>query len=485
MGGVAAAAACFPAWRVTRLSPLVALRDERESLWREARRGVRAAAAGISRAVAGDDREAPARQSVISEFVDAARAAASSQEALTRAVAALGAALDARWGLLVEPDGPEVGSGYRTVASFAEAGAAAPAIPARGFLFARLRFRRLPLPFLAGDLDAIRRWSSERHPERVAEIEALERAALAIAVPLRTKHELLGVLLLGPRRDGSSYAAATKELLRGTADLLALMLENRRLTDRVLAEEKLRRDVALAVEVQKGLLPERPPTGRGVEIAALSVPARSVGGDYFDFIEIDEHRLGIAIADVSGKGVAAALIMSVVNASLRVITADPEISPSDLAARMNGFVHRSTQANKYATFFYATFDARTRTLQYVNAGHNPPYVVRAAKAGTVPVIQELAAGGTVIGLFPEMFYRSASIELSPGDVLAMFTDGVSEAMSVAEEEFGEARLQALLREVAGLPVEEISVRVSAALAAWTAGAPQYDDQTLVIMKVKG
>jgi len=485
MGGVAAAAACFPAWRISRLSPLVALRDERESLWREARRGVRAAAAGISRAVAGDDRDTVARQSVISEFVDAARATTSSQEALTRAVAALGAALDANWGLLLEPDGPDGARGYRAVASFADVGAAAPVIPAAGFLFARLRFRRLPLPFLAGDLDAIRRWSSERHPERVPEIEALEQAALAIAVPLRTKREILGVLLLGPRHDGLPYAAAAKELLRGTADLLALMLENRRLTDRVLAEEKLRRDVALAVEVQKGLLPERPPTGRGVDLAAMTVAARSVGGDYFDFIEIDEHRLGIAIADVSGKGVAAALIMSVVNASLRVITADPEIAPSDLAARMNGFLHRSTQANKYATFFYATFDARTRTLQYVNAGHNPPYIVRAATEGHAPVIQELAAGGTVIGLFPEMFYRSASIELSPGDVLAMFTDGVSEAMSVAEEEFGEGRLQTLLREVAALPVEEIAARVSAALAAWTAGAPQYDDQTLVIMKVKG
>ena len=267
----------------------------------------------------------------------------------------------------------------------------------------------------------------------------------------------------------------------------ALMIENARLTDRVVEQETLRRDIALASEIQRRLLPEAPPRSEFADFAAISVPARRIGGDYYDFVELGDGRIGIALADVSGKGVAAALIMSVVQASLRLISSEGGIAPPRLVARMNEFVYRSTPASKYATFFYAQLDEQRR-LRYVNAGHNAPYLLRAGRRSTAgsapPEIEELSVGGTVVGMFPEMEYEEATVELCPGDVLLAFTDGVPEAHNPESEEFGEERLQLLLRQTAHLPANEISARLSDEMKDWIRDAEQYDDLTFIVMKVR-
>ncbi len=257
-----------------------------------------------------------------------------------------------------------------------------------------------------------------------------------------------------------------------------MLLENARLTNRVLEQEKLRRDVALAVEVQKRLLASQSVTTASATLSAVSIPARSVGGDYYDFLDLGSSRTGIALADVAGKGVPAALIMSVVQASLRVLSAQPEMALPDLAARMNYFLYRSTGTNSYATFFYAQWDDRDRRLRYVNAGHNPPYLLRADGS-----VEELPAGGTVIGLFPKAAYEEAALDLSPGDVLIVFTDGVPEALNPADEEFGEDRLKAVTRAVAHLPVDAMSAHIAAEMKSWIQDAAQYDDLTFVLLKV--
>jgi len=278
--------------------------------------------------------------------------------------------------------------------------------------------------------------------------------------------------------------------LQNCADQFALTIENARLTGRVVEQEKLRRDMNLAAEIQRGLLPDHPPHTAFAALAAVSLPARSIGGDYYDFVQVGDHQIAIALADVSGKGVAAALIMSVVHASLRVISDEVGISLPDLTAKMNRFLHRSTNSNKYATFFYAQIDERTRELRYVNAGHNPPYLARAARARSqeepedpVIEIEELPAGGTVLGLFPEVSYEEATIALQPGDVLVIFTDGVPEAHDASGEEFGEDRLKRVLRDVVHLPAPEISSQISNELKRWIQGAEQYDDLTFIVMKV--
>jgi sigma-B regulation protein RsbU (phosphoserine phosphatase) len=305
-----------------------------------------------------------------------------------------------------------------------------------------------------------------------------------MAVPLRARNESLGLLLLGPKADGTQFTSTERNLLRQCAEQMTLMIENARLTSRVVEQEKLRRDVALAAEVQRRLLPDHPPELETSALAALSLPARSVGGDYYDFLDLGDQRIGIALADIAGKGVAAALIMAVVQTSLRIVASEGEPSLPEVAAKMNELLHRSTGSKSYATFFYAQLDERSRQLRYVNAGHNPPYLLRAAdRAESGPEIRELSIGGTVIGLFPQMSYDEATIDLKSGDVLVAFTDGVTEALNVAEEEFGEERLKDLLRNIVHLPASEISTRISTTMREWIKDTAQYDDLTFLVMKV--
>jgi sigma-B regulation protein RsbU (phosphoserine phosphatase) len=180
--------------------------------------------------------------------------------------------------------------------------------------------------------------------------------------------------------------------------------------------------------------------------------------------------------------------MSVVQASLRIISSAGDVPPPRLVALINQFVYGSTPASKYATFFYAQLDQQGRQLRYVNAGHNAPYLVRAGRRSTADAasleIEQLSVGGTVVGMFPEMDYEEATVELRPGDVLLAFTDGVPEAHNPEHEEFGEERLQHLLRQTAHLPANEIGARLSNEMKDWIRDAEQYDDLTFIVMKVR-
>jgi sigma-B regulation protein RsbU (phosphoserine phosphatase) len=259
------------------------------------------------------------------------------------------------------------------------------------------------------------------------------------------------------------------------------MLENARLTDRAVEQEKVRRDLATAAEVQRRLLPPQAPQSAAATFAAFTLPARTIGGDYYDFLDLGGDQVGIAVADVSGKGIAAALLMSVVQASLRVISSHRRSSPSELAAQMNRFLYQATGANKYATFFYAEVDPSSGRLRYVNAGHNPPYLVRCANGATE--VAALSDGGTVIGLFPETEFESAELDLRPGDLLVAFTDGVTEALNADGEEFGEDRLKDVLRAAAGAPADAISKTLADTMREWIGTAEQHDDLTFIVVSM--
>src|SRR5262249_36481553 len=192
---------------------------------------------------------------------------------------------------------------YRcTIAAPAETAAGA-MLPAHGFLLHRLEHYAAALPLGAGDLETVARYAEAHAPALVAEVGTLTATRARLAVALRTSREVLGVLLLGPPADRDVYAAGERQALAFCADQFALMIENARLTARVVEQEKLRRDLALATEVQKRLLPERAPEREAAALSAVSLPARSVGGDYYDCLQLGHHRVGIALADVSGKGV--------------------------------------------------------------------------------------------------------------------------------------------------------------------------------------
>jgi len=493
---VAAAAAFFPAWRATTLSPMVAIRNEPGVEWRLTRAALREALRGVSRVLAIPDAARAPNHELVTAFVAAARGAASYSEAFDRALATLRERIGARSIVLLEKSKPPEND-YRTVAAIVERSAddVRPAlndlsISADGFLIRRVRWYTHPLPLSKQELDSWTAWAHGISSSSAAELQSLADSGVRMAVALRARDDILGLLLLGEPLERSEYSDDDRHVLGQCADQLTLMIENARLTVRVVEQEKLRRDVALAAEVQRRLLPERPPEPSAAALAAVSLPARTVGGDYYDFLDLGDQRIGIALADVAGKGVAAALIMAVVQATLRIVAAEKGTPLPQLAARLNEFLHRSTRSNSYATFFFAQLDERSRQLRYVNAGHNPPFLVRSldgrdheSSTPGATEIHELKIGGTVLGLFPEMSYEEATVDLRSGDVLVAFTDGVTEALNASDEEFGEVRLKALLQCVVHLSAAEISARIADELRSWIRSTDQYDDLTFVVMKV--
>ncbi|MFL6334267.1 MAG: PP2C family protein-serine/threonine phosphatase [Pyrinomonadaceae bacterium] len=359
------------------------------------------------------------------------------------------------------------------------------------FVVKRLRSLSGSLVVESAEFDAWSRALASAPPERRAarqrEREALQRVRAHLLVQVRTRELMIGILALGPRRGRFRYSARDREVLMSVAAQLALVIENSRFAQRLVAEERLRRELALAAEVQRRLLPERAPESVAVELAGFCQPARGVGGDYYDFIAFDNRQLGIAIADVAGKGMAAALLMSTVQATLRSLSAGSNLGPqtshtlADMVATLNRLLCSSTGGLNYVTFFYAQFDQVTRRLAYVNAGHNPPLFFR---AGHPEDFRQLSSGGTVVGIFEDCAYEQETVEMNAGDVLLAYTDGLSEALNASGEEFGEARIREALTETAGMSVDETRDELVRRVMEWSADTAQHDDLTFVVMKVK-
>jgi phosphoserine phosphatase RsbU/P len=236
------------------------------------------------------------------------------------------------------------------------------------------------------------------------------------------------------------------------------------------------REIAEAKAIQEKLLPREIPQMPGYEIASAWQSARLVGGDYFDILPLDEKTLGICIADVAGKGMPAALLMSNLQAAVRGLSS-PSLPPNVLCNRLNSIVYRNTESDRFITFFYAHLDGPARLLFYANAGHNAPLVVRADGSH-----QRLHAGGAVLGVFDSQNYDLGSAQLAPGDRVILFTDGVTEACSPAGDEFGEARLLRLLEDHRNLSADALQAKILAAVAQFS-GSRWQDDATLVVLAV--
>lgn len=322
-----------------------------------------------------------------------------------------------------------------------------------------------------------------REPER----KALKQIEARMLLPIKSKEQLVGVMSLGQCRARHAYDAKDKELLQSVGSQLALVIENSRLTERLVADEKLRRELALAADVQRRLLPAHAPACASVELAGFCQPAHWIGGDYYDFFQLDGQQVGLAIADVAGKGIAAALQMSTVQATLRGLLSgkltrhQSRDSLAQMVGTLNRLIRNATGGANYVTFFYAQFDESAQRLTYVNAGHNPPILFR---AGAVVECRELSCGGLFVGMFELGDYEQEVVQLQTGDVLIAFTDGLSEALNVNGEEFGETRIQATLAATAQLSAHEIRAEVVRRAQAWCAGAPQHDDLTFFVLKMK-
>ncbi len=239
-------------------------------------------------------------------------------------------------------------------------------------------------------------------------------------------------------------------------------------------------DLDAAREVQQRLFPQPHPIA-GLDYAGASRPALGVGGDYYDFIRLSNAETGIAIGDVSGKGVSAGLLMASLRAFVHGQTRGRVADLTDLAVNLNRLVYESSAPNRYATFFYAQYDAPSRRLEYVNAGHLPPMIfgVRDGRE----VVQRLEPSGPVIGLMEGCAYESHTVTLEEGDVLVLFTDGITEAMDGAGDEWGEARLEDRVRANRALPARDLLDEILRGAEAFADGTPQYDDMTLIAARV--
>jgi sigma-B regulation protein RsbU (phosphoserine phosphatase) len=241
-------------------------------------------------------------------------------------------------------------------------------------------------------------------------------------------------------------------------------------------QQEQEREIIEAKAIQEKLLPREIPQMPGYELASAWQSARLVGGDYFDILPLGEETLALCIADVAGKGMPAALLMSNLQAAVRGLSS-LSVAPDLLCSRLNSIVYRNTDSDRFITFFYGQLEGPTRRLVYVNAGHNAPFVVRSDGSH-----ERLRDGGTVLGVFASRNYEMGSAQLSAGDRVILFTDGVTEACSPADEEFGEARLLRLLKEHRTLSADELQAKILAAVAEFSGGRWQ-DDATLLVLAV--
>lgn len=322
-----------------------------------------------------------------------------------------------------------------------------------------------------------------------SEMAVLDRLGTELVLPLPGRSSLIGIMSLGPKRSEEPYSPADRRLLQSVALQTGLAIENSELIHHLAEEaaqrERMNREIEIAREVQERLFPQEIPEVEGADVAGFCRTAQQVGGDYFDFIPLESGRLGIAVGDVSGKGISAALLMASIRAALRGLTLTGILDLPEVMQRMNRISYDSSTSNRFTTFFFGEYDPAGRTVHYVNAGHNPPFLLQASPATGAycpHAVERLEVGGPVMGVFREVHYDQAQISLGSGDVLVVFTDGMSEAMSAGDEEWGEDRLIEAACACAHLSAREIVSSLMAAVDGFTAEAPQHDDITLVVLK---
>ncbi|MBI2839174.1 MAG: SpoIIE family protein phosphatase [Acidobacteria bacterium] len=333
--------------------------------------------------------------------------------------------------------------------------------------------------------------------QMVQERRVIERLGARLILPLKTSDGLIGFVSLGEKLSEEPYTRDDKDLLRTVAEQTSIALEYGQLVRQVADQEKLKREVEIAKEVQARLFPQSHPAMQTLEYVCVCKAARGVAGDYYDFLRVSPSRLGLAIADVSGKGIGASLLMATLQALLRSHAPVRGDDLRGLATDLNRLMCESTDHNKYATFFYAVYDDLSRQLSYVNAGHNPPMLFR-PMGGILPTATDadlpsrrrdeletirLDRGGMAVGMFDVASYEEETVHLSSGDILVAFTDGVSEALNSREEEFGEQRLNDLVATHSTLPAKELCAKILDDLAQFVGEAPQFDDITLLVARV--
>jgi serine phosphatase RsbU (regulator of sigma subunit) len=308
--------------------------------------------------------------------------------------------------------------------------------------------------------------------DKMAVIEAVDATVAA------RQSDLLGVLYLDSRAPSSTFSALDREVVRTLAHEAATLIENARLFAAARVKARLDHEIEIASKIQQGLLPKALPNLPHVAMSGSTLACYSVGGDCFDVIELDRGRHGFFVGDISGKGISAALLATLLQ-GIFFTTASTDIALTGIFSRVNRYLCERSGGDRYATVFYGVLD-QMGSFEYVNAGHVPPLIRRSSGA-----IERLDLASFPVGMFPEADYESASVKLEKDDFLVIYTDGVSEAVNVKAEMFEEERLRHLLENFKGQNVEELAEVIREGVKVFSEGAAQSDDITILVVQYKG
>ena len=312
--------------------------------------------------------------------------------------------------------------------------------------------------------------------EHMSIVEQKVRSVLA--VPLQTNDRVIGLIYLDSPNQIREFSRDDLNLLTVMSNVAAIRIEHARLNEIEETERAMAKEMEQAAQIQKGLLPAKAPETAGLDIAGRTEACRTVGGDYYDFLSFADGRIGMLVGDVAGKGLPASLLMSSLQARVQVLFEEPDELGSKVG-RLNKAVCAKCPDNRFITFFMTIANPATGELVYTNAGHNPPLIVRAASRNG---FDSLAGGGVILGILPMASYQESRVTMEHGDVLVLYSDGVTEAANPADEEFGEARLAELVRSMRDQPAAAIVDAIHAAVAGFTEGAPAADDITVVVAR---
>ncbi len=290
------------------------------------------------------------------------------------------------------------------------------------------------------------------------------------------KGQMIGIINVFNKHDNSEFTSNDQRLLSIIAAQSAQIIENARLNLEEQALQHIQEEMRVARNIQENLLPKQPPVSDEYQFAGKSLPAKAVGGDYYDFISLKDGRIAFCLGDISGKGIPASLLMANLQASLRG-QAFVGSECKDSVSFANTILYHSTDSTRYATLFYSILEKDSHKLTYCNAGHNSPYLFSPGKEP-----KRLSEGGIIVGMIPDYSYEEATVDFGCQDVFVLYSDGVTEAMNFSDEEYGEERFENTLRKNLHLSAEEMISEVFKDVENYTKGAPQSDDITMVIIK---
>jgi sigma-B regulation protein RsbU (phosphoserine phosphatase) len=300
-----------------------------------------------------------------------------------------------------------------------------------------------------------------------------------LCVPLMVRGKLTGLVAACNKAGSEGFGEEEQRLLSIMANQSAQILETTRLREEERAYERLHRDVQMARDIQTGLLPKTAPEVAGYDLAGCSVPAEMVGGDYFDYIPFEDGRLGVCLGDVSGKGVPASLLMANLQATLRG-QARIHTSAAECVTWSNRLLYNSTASDKFVTLFYCILDPAAHALTYCNAGHERPLLL-SCTAGR-DCRQELEGGGPILGVIDDFVYTEGRVELEPGSLMLVYSDGLTDAVDTMDRPFGVERVVKVLQGLKEASAQEILDGLLAAVKKHCAGTPAFDDVTLIAIR---